>query len=96
MPVPGNAIITVAEATQIKSRLWDGEDVHEVAKAFKVGVEAVYNIRSGWRWEDAPWPNGATGSMPKSRMKEINKASKTAKRLYTSVVLRESKAANGK
>ena len=83
----GNATLTESQASQIKTDLWNGYHPHDIAKKFKVGIGTIYNVRSGWRWEMVPWPNGMIGAMPKNRKKEIARAGKIAKRLYTREVL---------
>lgn len=81
--------ITFEQAELVKLRLWNGEDISAIARDFKVKASTIYNIRAGWKWEDAKWPNGANGAMPRSRIKVISAAAKKARRIYTSHVLRE-------
>lgn len=89
-----NTQLTAYEVEIIKKRLWYGEDSHEIARMFKIGVGLIYNIRSGWRWEEIRWPDGSSGAISKRRGREIAKAGKEARRRYTSVILREKERLN--
>lgn len=81
--------ITLEQAEIVKLRLWNGEDIAVIAKDFKVKASSIYNIRAGWKWDNAKWPNGATGAMPRARVKVVAMAAKRARRIFTSQILKE-------
>ena len=71
-------MMTLATATRLKADIWSGGQLPALAKKYRLSLPAVYHIRKGVRWIDAPWPDGSTGGMPPARLARINKARRSA------------------
>lgn len=73
-------LLDLAAATEIKRRVWLGHAQEDVAEQAKVSLILVSHIAAGRRWHDAPWPDGKTGRLVKSRRKLIDKARREVNR----------------
>lgn len=60
----------------IKHRLWYGESTVAIARELKCPANTIVNIYIGHRWAGVPWPNKATGAMPKERRDLIEQVRK--------------------
>lgn len=69
-------VLTEDDVRCIKERLWYGESTVAIARKLKCPANTMVNIYTGHRWTSVPWPNRATGGMPKQRKDLIEQARK--------------------
>lgn len=56
--------LTETDAKDIKQALWDGRRTTDIAITYGVSQPLISQIKSGLRYRDVPWPDGAVGPMP--------------------------------
>ena len=69
-------ILTEPDVVEIKKRLWSGQGVTEVSRAYLVGVSEISMIKRNRVWQHVPWPNGRTNHAMKSSNKTVPKETK--------------------
>jgi hypothetical protein len=68
------AILTEQQVLSIKSALYKGVMLLELARKYGVSDRAISHIKCGRAWPQVKWPNGSKGAIPKGKRLQITRS----------------------
>lgn len=75
------------DVTEIKRRLWAGEDRRPLSVEFGISVGSVDQIKIGDRWAMVAWPDGSFGGMSETHRAELEKTRGSLSRRFRRTAL---------